>query len=77
MAQTLYRVIVKPGSRKGPLVVQTEQNLTVYLREKPIDGAANQALIVLLAKHFQVAKTSIKIKSGLRSRQKLIMIDQW
>ena len=46
--------------------------LTVYLRAKPHDGEANSALVGLLAKHFRVPKTSIKISRGSHSRTKLI-----
>ncbi len=77
----LISVTVKPGSKKGPLVER--QNVsgenspetpeyTVFLREKPHDGEANVALIKLLAEFFNVPKTSIRIKSGLSSRKKLI-----
>lgn len=75
MKPEIYTVTVKPHSKKGPLVIATSDNeLTVYLREKPIDGEANQALIKLLAEHFQVAKTCIAIKSGARGRQKLVEV---
>lgn len=67
-----YSVTVKPNSKKGPLVVADGANLTVYLREKPVDGEANSALIKVLAKHFHVPKTSIIIRRGAKSRQKLI-----
>jgi len=71
----IYTVTVKPHSRKGPLVIATgPQDLTVYLREKPVAGAANQALIKLLADHFGVAKTCVVIKTGARGRQKLVEI---
>lgn len=70
----IYTVTVKPNSKKGPLVLQDGQELTIYLREKPIDGEANAALIKLLAKHFDVAKSSIDIKSGAHGRKKLIEI---
>ncbi len=86
----LYSVTVKPGSKKGLLVVEapvatsnnpaatsqtaTTKNLTVYLREKPVDGAANTALIKTLAAHFHVAKSCVVIKSGATSRHKLIEI---
>lgn len=72
----IYSVVVKPNSKKSPLVVQNEAGLTVYLREKPIDGEANSALIRQLSKHFGVAKTCIVIKSGHNSRQKLIEVVQ-
>lgn len=70
----IYTVTVKPNSKKGPLVVARVEGITVYLREKPVDGAANSALIKLLAKHFSVAKTQIHIKSGQHGRKKLIEI---
>lgn len=70
----IYEVVVKPNSKKGPLVIMDGQRLVVYLREKPIDGEANAALVKLLAKHFRVAKTSIHIKTGSRGRKKLVEI---
>ena len=79
----IYSVTVKPGSKKGPLVVKTPadassangaKNLTVYLREKPVDGSANTALIKLLADYFHVAKSCVVIKSGAASRHKLIEV---
>lgn len=70
----LYHVAVKPNSRKGPLVIEDGNNLTVYLHEKPIDGEANAALIKVLSKHFHIAKTRISIKSGTRGREKLLEI---
>ena len=73
----LYLVHVKPGSRRGPLVLTDPANateLTVYLREKPVDGAANQALIQVLADHFRVAKTQIVIRRGHTSRLKQVEI---
>lgn len=70
----IIEITVKPNSKKGPLVVDAGNQLTVYLREKPVDGAANMALIATLAKHFKVAKTRIRIKTGPASRKKLIEI---
>ena len=67
-------VLVKPGSKKGPLVQKTDSGLTVYLHEKPHDGEANAALIKLLADYFDVAKTSITIKAGLKGHKKIVKI---
>lgn len=72
----LYNITVKPNSKKGPLVIQDGENLTVYLREKPIDGEANTALIKILSKHLNVPKTCIAIKAGARGRHKIIEILQ-
>ena len=70
----IYSVTVKPNSRKGPLVEERSGELTVYLREKPIDGEANQALVKILSQHFGVAKTRITIKTGQRGRKKLVEV---
>lgn len=72
----IYAVTVKPGSKKGPLVIADKDGLIVYLREKPIEGQANTALIKLLAAHFRVPQTSIHIKSGARGRKKLVEIPE-
>lgn len=69
-----YNILVKPGSKKGPLVENLGDDLVVYLREKPHDGEANEALIKVLAGYFGVAKTSVKIVSGAKSRNKVIEI---
>ena len=69
----IYTVTVKPHSKKGPLVLATSSNeLTVYLREKPVDGEANQALIKLLAEHFGVA-ISKPARVDARNLSKLII----
>ena len=69
-------VTVKPGSKKGPLVVQDESGeLTVFLQERAIDGAANEGLVSLLAKHFNVSKSKVQIVSGFTSRIKRIEVD--
>ena len=41
----------------------------------PEDGKANKALIVLLAKKLDVARTSVRIVTGETSRLKTIEID--
>ena len=67
-----YLVTVKPGSSQEKVTETSPGELTVYLRAKPHDGEANTALIKLLSKHFGVAKTTITIIHGAKSRQKTI-----
>jgi uncharacterized protein YggU (UPF0235/DUF167 family) len=69
-------VRVKPGSRKGPLVEPADDgSLTVFLQQRAVDGAANDGLVELLAKHFSVSKSRITIEAGFTSRIKRISID--
>jgi len=69
-----YQITVKPGSSQEKIVEGSDGELIVYLRAKPHDGEANTALIKLLAKHFDVPKTSIKITRGQKSRIKTVEI---
>ncbi|MDO4612195.1 MAG: DUF167 domain-containing protein [Candidatus Saccharibacteria bacterium] len=70
----IVKVLVKPGSKKGPLVVEDEEGLTVFLREKAHDGEANAALIEILADYFNVSKTCVEIKKGGKTRRKTVEV---
>ncbi len=70
-----YTVIIKPNSRKGPLVERLgDGSLIVYVRQPAVDGKANTALIELLAEHFGVPKTSVTIVRGHTSRNKIVEV---
>lgn len=69
-------VSVKPGSTKGPLVEPGEDGtLTVFLKQRAVDGAANTALIEVIAKHFKVRKADVEIEAGFTSRLKRVRVD--
>ena len=48
--------------------------LAVRLTAPPVDGAANKALVKLLAKAFGVAKRDVDIEAGDSARMKRIFI---
>ncbi len=66
-------VTVKPLSSKSELI-QKNRELKAYLKSPPIDGKANEELIYLVSKQFNVKKTDVKIISGKTSKKKLIRI---
>ena len=68
-------VRVKPGSSKGPLVESDEEGLVVFVSEKAIDGAANDGVIKILADHFDVPKSRVRVVRGHTARIKQIEID--
>lgn len=69
----IVSVTVKPGSSRSEIVTHIGE-LVAYLHARPTDGKANQELIALLAEYFDVAPSSISIKSGLTSRKKRILV---
>lgn len=70
-----YTVRVKPGSRKGPLVEPDAEGLTVYVRERAADGAANAGVVAALAEHFGVPPRDVTILRGHASRIKRVEVD--
>ena len=68
-------VRVKPGSSKGPLVESDDEGLVVFVREKAIDGAANDGVIKILADHFDVPKSRVRVVRGHTARIKQVEID--
>lgn len=51
-----------------------ENQITIGIKTKPIKGEANKEIIKRLAKHFKVSTSRIQIKSGHKSKQKIIQI---
>ena len=49
--------------------------LRVRVAAPPIDGAANQALLRLLADELGVARRSVRLVAGAAGRQKLVVVD--
>lgn len=73
---TRHRIHVKPGSKKGPLVENGADGLlTVYVRERAVDGAANEGVIEALAAHLGTRKSDIRIVNGHGSRVKTVEVD--
>lgn len=71
----LLTVRVKPGSRRGPLVESEGDELTVHVRERAADGAANEGVVRALAAHFGVPPRDVRIVRGHTARVKRVEVD--
>ena len=69
----LYEIIVK--FHKDFLDI-SENQITIGIKSKPVEGEANKEIIKKLSKHFQIPTSSIQIKSGHKSKRKIIEIQQ-
>jgi len=64
-------VTVKPGSKKGPLVeADADGALTVYVRERAVEGKATAAAAAALAAHLGVPRSRVELVAGATSRVK-------
>ncbi|HUX48127.1 MAG TPA: DUF167 domain-containing protein [Dehalococcoidia bacterium] len=67
------QVKVKPNSKTDE-VSREGDSFIVKVREPPKEGKANQAVIKLLAEHFSVPRSRVRILSGFGSRNKVIEV---
>ena len=71
----MIQVKVKPNARVSLLEETAPGVWVAQLKSPPVDGKANQELLLLLARHFGCAKSAVSIKSGASGRTKLVRID--
>ncbi len=69
-------VAVKPYSKKAKVVEVEPGSYEISITAKPVKGKANKEIIELLAEFFKVRKSQIKIVRGVKSRKKIIEIEE-
>jgi len=69
-----FEIKVIPRAGRSGFAGLREGALLVKLAAAPVDGAANDELITLLAKTLRIPKRDISLVSGERSRTKRIRI---
>jgi len=67
-------VRVVPRASKTEVVGEFDSALRVKLAAPPVDGAANDELVEVLAKTFKVARGSVEIVRGSNSRSKQVKV---
>ncbi|KUO49960.1 MAG: hypothetical protein APF78_03375 [Sphingomonadales bacterium BRH_c3] len=72
-AEGRIAVRVTPGARQQGVSIEGGQ-VQVKVRAKPQDGAANQAVVKLLAQALGIAPSRIELLRGATSRDKLFKI---
>jgi len=70
-----FAVHVQPRAARSEISGVRGDDLRVRLTAPPVEGAANAALVVLLADALGVPKRSVRIVSGESSRAKVVEID--
>ena len=47
---------------------------TISVKERPVEGRANEAIAKLLAKHFKVSRSQVRLISGATSKRKVFEV---
>ena len=69
------QIKVKPNARASTLVEQDDGTWLAHVKAVPVDGKANDELLLLISRHFSVRKAQVTIRSGASARMKLIQLD--
>lgn len=71
----VFKIRVTPRSARNEVAGVQGEALKVRLAAPPVDGAANDACIVYLARCLDVPRGRLSIVTGLSSREKLIQVE--
>jgi uncharacterized protein len=69
-----FDIQVIPHASRVELVGVQDGVLKIKVTAPPVEGAANEACIKLLAKELGLKKSQMEISSGAKSRKKTVMI---
>ena len=69
-----FRVRVVPRASRSELVGEYDGALRARIAAPPVDGAANDELVRLLARTFRVPRKAIEIAAGQTSKLKTVRV---
>lgn len=68
-------VKAKPSAREEKVEQISENHFVVAVKEPPVGGKANEAIIRALSEYLRIPKFRVRIISGYASRQKIVEIE--
>ena len=68
------KVKAKPNSREEVVERVGDADFVVSVKEPPVQGRANVAIVRVLAEYFGVSNSQVRIVFGHTSRQKIVEI---
>ena len=74
MGQHSVSVKVHPHAGKDVLVSLGPGRFEAWVKAKPVDGQANEAIITLLAAHLQLPRAWVRLVKGRGGRHKLFRV---
>ena len=75
MNNVRLKVKVQPRARQQQVQKIGEMEYTVRVLSPPAEGKANKEVIELLASHFHLPPSRVKILKGKKSRQKIVILE--
>lgn len=69
-----YTIIAKPNSRVEKVQEIDKATLAVSVKAQARDGRANESIVHLLSRYFDIPKSRIQILKGHTSKRKIVEI---
>ena len=73
-SRLIVTIRVTPRARRNALTLEGE-TLRAWLTAPPVDGAANAALVALLAERLGIPKRAVTLLRGGTAREKVVAIE--
>ncbi|MEK7453231.1 MAG: DUF167 domain-containing protein [Patescibacteria group bacterium] len=72
------KILIKvyPNSKENKVLQNEDDSFNIRVKAQAKEGKANKAVITLLAEYFKISKSSITIKIGHSTRNKIIDIKE-
>ncbi len=71
-----FDIHVNPHTSRAGIAGLAEGMLKIKVTAPPVEGAANEACIVLLSKKLGLRKSQMEIVAGARGRKKTILVKE-
>lgn len=67
-------VRVKPGAKQDKVEKDLFGGFTVWVKERPIEGRANEAVRLALAEYFGVSRSAVSLVKGHTAKIKIFEV---
>lgn len=74
MKEVRLFAVVKTHAKFDQILSIDATHFVVSVKAAPIDGKANEAVIRMIARHLHVPTTMIRLKSGIKERNKVFIL---
>ncbi|MBU2472637.1 DUF167 domain-containing protein [Patescibacteria group bacterium] len=71
----MIKVKVFPSAGKQEIIKKSEDSFEIWVKEKPIQGQANRAVISALAGYLEIPRENIRLIKGFKQRNKIFKIN--
>lgn len=67
-----FKIKVHPNSKKNQVIRKAEDTFEIFVRAKPVDGKANDAVLDLLCEYLNIPRSKVRLIRGAMAHNKII-----